>query len=180
MFVECLSFNDSLRFPADCPIRQIVTLSRTDGSQGVPAYGAVLPPAFRPGHSVCQSPLLYQLSYRFNNSRDFIPFLPAILDRQTPSTCEGSERYTENVVFPEAGPVDQRFPADFCVPCHNSFVCFLRICGIQGSSFQSLLKMADQTGSVAASLLSAPSTRNTAMSPSRGNRFALVDRNSFS
>ena len=43
------------RFPADCPIRRIVTLSRTDGSQGVPAYGAVLPPAFRPGHSYLKS-----------------------------------------------------------------------------------------------------------------------------
>ena len=43
------------RFPADCPIRQIFTLSRTDGSQGVPAYGAVLPPAFRPGHSYLKS-----------------------------------------------------------------------------------------------------------------------------
>jgi hypothetical protein len=38
-------------FPADCPILQIVTLARTAGSQGVPAYGAVLPPASRPGHS---------------------------------------------------------------------------------------------------------------------------------
>lgn len=49
------SFRTSLRFPADCPIRRIVTLSRTDGSQGVPAYGAVLPPAFRPGHSNLKS-----------------------------------------------------------------------------------------------------------------------------
>jgi Phage integrase family len=43
-------------FPADCPIRRIVTpcprtAARTDGSQGVPAYGAVLPRAFQPGHS---------------------------------------------------------------------------------------------------------------------------------
>lgn len=50
-------------FPADCPIRRVVTLARTGGSQGVPAYGAVLPPASRPGHSY-RSPLLYQLSYR--------------------------------------------------------------------------------------------------------------------
>src|SRR5262249_53332254 len=43
------------QFPADCPIRRIVTqLLRTDGSQGVPAYGAVLPRTSRSGHSVCE------------------------------------------------------------------------------------------------------------------------------
>src|SRR5439155_1693053 len=46
---------EPLRFPADCPIRRIVTLARTDGSQGVPAYGAVLPRASRPGHSKLKS-----------------------------------------------------------------------------------------------------------------------------
>ena len=50
-FPDCLG--QLTAFPADCPIRRIVTLSRTDGSQGVPAYGAVLPPASRPGHSYC-------------------------------------------------------------------------------------------------------------------------------
>ena len=49
-------------FPADCPIRRIVTPAfarrRTDGSQGVPAYGAVLPWAFRPGHSYLKSAAL--------------------------------------------------------------------------------------------------------------------------
>ena len=41
------------RFPADCPIRRIFTHKmRTDGSQGVPAYGAVLPWVLPPRHSV--------------------------------------------------------------------------------------------------------------------------------
>lgn len=91
-------FRPSLRFPADCPIRRIVTLSRTDGSKGVPAYGAVLPPAFRPGHSYLKSVALpTELPVHWCPSR---------------LTHEGREQYTENCDFPDQTPTFIDFPAN--------------------------------------------------------------------
>ena len=94
------------RFPADCPIRQIVTLSRTDGSQGVPAYGAVLPPAFRPGHSYLKSVALpTELPIHQDAGQNPVSLV-------FPRHAREAARYKETADFPEKTPAFTEFPAN--------------------------------------------------------------------
>lgn len=100
------------RFPADCPIRQIVTLSRTDGSQGVPAYGAVLPPAFRPGHSYLKSVALpTELPIHPDPGQNPVSF---VLLRH----AKDAARYKETADFPEKTPAFTEFPANCARDSH--------------------------------------------------------------
>ena len=94
------------RFPADCPIRQIVTLPRTDGSQGVPAYGAVLPPAFRPGHSYLKSVALpTELPIHQDAGQNPVSLV-------FPRHAGEAARYKETADFPEKTPTFTEFPAN--------------------------------------------------------------------
>jgi hypothetical protein len=100
------------RFPADCPIRQIVTLSRTDGSQGVPAYGAVLPPAFRPGHSYLKSVALpTELPIHQDAGQNPVSLV-------FPRHAREAARYKETADFPEKTPAFTEFPANYAWDSH--------------------------------------------------------------
>jgi hypothetical protein len=100
------------RFPADCPIRQIVTLSRTDGSQGVPAYGAVLPPAFRPGHSYLKSVALpTELPIHQDAGQNPVSLV-------FPRHAREAARYKETADFPEKTPPFAEFPANYAWDSH--------------------------------------------------------------
>ncbi|GEM_PF-2206379 len=104
------------RFPADCPIRQIVTLSRTDGSQGVPAYGAVLPPAFRPGHSYLKSVALpTELPIHQDAGQNPVSLV-------FPRHAREAARYKETADFPEKTPTFTEFPANYASDSHFRYV----------------------------------------------------------
>jgi hypothetical protein len=105
--LQVLQKHHLTRFPADCPIRQIVTLSRTDGSQGVPAYGAVLPPAFRPGHSYLKSVALpTELPIHQDAGQNPVSLV-------FPRHAKESARYKETADFPEKTLTFTEFPANY-------------------------------------------------------------------